>query len=92
MPSIVQRHELSVALRTALGRSPAVALLGPRQVGKTTLARQLLNPGSPNYFDLERAADLKLDALFVLYPGVKRYLLADHVEVPPAASVAEFRG
>ena len=37
-------------------------------------------------------ADLKLDALFVLYPGVKRYLLADHVEVLPAASVAEFRG
>ncbi|MFT3784738.1 MAG: ATP-binding protein [Tepidisphaeraceae bacterium] len=30
-----------------------VALLGPRQCGKTTLARALLSPGSLNYFDLE---------------------------------------
>jgi hypothetical protein len=36
-----------------------VALLGPRQVGKTTLARQFLKPDSPNYFDLESAADLQ---------------------------------
>jgi predicted AAA+ superfamily ATPase len=35
-------------------------------------------------------ADLKLDALFVLYPGAKRYRLADRVEVLPATSVAEF--
>jgi hypothetical protein len=37
-------------------------------------------------------ADLKLDALFVLYPGVKRYALADRIEVLPAASVADFTG
>jgi len=30
-----------------------VALLGPRQCGKTTLARQFVPPSSPNYFDLE---------------------------------------
>jgi len=30
-----------------------VALLGPRQSGKTTLARQLIPSESPNYFDLE---------------------------------------
>jgi len=35
-------------------------------------------------------ADLKLDALFVLYPGPKRYSLADHIEVVPAASIAKF--
>lgn len=33
-----------------------VALLGPRQCGKTTLARQFLPAGSPNYFDLEDPA------------------------------------
>lgn len=37
-------------------------------------------------------ADLRLDALFVLYPGLKRYTLADRIEVLPAQSVAEFRG
>jgi predicted AAA+ superfamily ATPase len=30
-----------------------VALLGPRQCGKTTLARQFVTPDSLNYFDLE---------------------------------------
>lgn len=33
-----------------------VALLGPRQCGKTTLARQLLSADSANYFDLEDPA------------------------------------
>jgi predicted AAA+ superfamily ATPase len=36
-----------------------VALLGPRQCGKTTLARMLVEPGSANYFDLEDAASLR---------------------------------
>ena len=42
----------------ALTRSPAVAILGPRQVGKTTLARDAAaaRPGSV-YLDLETAAD-----------------------------------
>lgn len=39
---------------------PAVALLGPRQCGKTTLARELVEK-TPNavYLDLERPADLR---------------------------------
>ena len=37
----------------ALKRSPVVAILGPRQCGKTTLARQLIPAGHPQYFDLE---------------------------------------
>ncbi len=40
-------------VRTALQRSRIVALLGPRQCGKTTLARQFVTPSSINYFDLE---------------------------------------
>ena len=40
-------------IRRALTRSRAVALIGPRQCGKTTLARQFLSEGSRNYFDLE---------------------------------------
>lgn len=40
---------------------PACALLGPRQVGKTTLARMFLeenNPDSFHFFDLENPVDL----------------------------------
>jgi len=40
-------------LTLALKRSRVVALLGPRQCGKTTLARQIVPVESPNYFDLE---------------------------------------
>jgi hypothetical protein len=40
-------------VRAALKRSRVVALLGPRQSGKTTLARQFVPAESLNYFDLE---------------------------------------
>ena len=40
-------------VRAALKRSRIVALLGPRQCGKTTLARQFVPANSLNYFDLE---------------------------------------
>ena len=59
MSSLIDRPGLMTAVRTALGRSRAVALIGPRQVGKTTLARGFLPSGSPNYFDLEDPRDLQ---------------------------------
>jgi predicted AAA+ superfamily ATPase len=45
-------------VRRALKRSRVVALLGPRQCGKTTLARQFVAADSLNYFDLEDPASL----------------------------------
>ena len=57
LPSLVPRARALKVLRTALSFSRAVALVGPRQCGKTTLARELVPPESPNYFDLEDEAD-----------------------------------
>ena len=51
--AMLNRSLLESEVRSALARSPSVALIGPRQVGKTTLARSLLAAESPNYFDLE---------------------------------------
>ena len=65
MPATIERIELSSAIRAALRRSPAVALVGPRQVGKTTLAREHLAPASPNYFDLENPLDLAARGLAI---------------------------
>jgi predicted AAA+ superfamily ATPase len=45
-------------VQSALKRSRVVALLGPRQCGKTTLARELVAPESENYFDLEDPTSL----------------------------------
>lgn len=58
---IVTRHRLLATLRTALKHRPVVVLTGPRQCGKTTLARQLLDPAASTYFDLE---DPRTRALF----------------------------
>lgn len=52
------------ALTQRLHEAPAVVLLGPRQVGKTTLALTLADrwPQGTTYLDLERPADrLRLD-------------------------------
>ena len=44
-------------VRLGLGRQAAVALIGPRQVGKTTLARQIAEAGDNVYLDLETSTD-----------------------------------
>lgn len=54
---MIARLALHADLARALARSRAVVLAGPRQSGKTTLARQVLAPESPNYFDLENPLD-----------------------------------
>ena len=84
MPRIVERPELSARLRSALRRSPAVALVGPRQVGKTTLARQLLSPESPNYFDLEDPVALErlLEPMAALSP-LRGLIVIDEVQRRP---------
>lgn len=50
---MILRKEYTEAIKQALARSRVVALVGPRQSGKTTLARQFVPEASPNYFDLE---------------------------------------
>jgi predicted AAA+ superfamily ATPase len=44
-------------LKTAIRRSPVTALLGPRQCGKTTLARLLAKEQKATFFDLESLPD-----------------------------------
>jgi predicted AAA+ superfamily ATPase len=50
---MIPRAAFQQLLARALERNPVVALVGPRQCGKTTLARQILSPEHANYFDLE---------------------------------------
>jgi len=55
---MIYRKDLHERITQALDRSRIVVLLGPRQCGKTTLAREFLNPDSANYFDLEDPVSL----------------------------------
>ena len=50
---MLKRAGLELSVKTALGRSRAVVLNGPRQSGKSTIAQLFLSRNSPNYFDLE---------------------------------------
>ncbi len=56
--SMINRKTDVERVQTALKRSRVVALPGPRQCGKTTLARQFLAADSLNYFDLEDPSSL----------------------------------
>lgn len=74
-------------IMSLLEEFPAVALLGPRQVGKTTLAREIaaaMKPG-PIYLDLERPGDLaKLNEpehYFELHQG--RLIILDEIQRVP---------
>jgi predicted AAA+ superfamily ATPase len=55
---VIARTALLAAIRGALRRSRVVALVGPRQSGKTTLARQIVPASAAGYFDLEDPTSL----------------------------------
>lgn len=78
---MIKRSLLLRKLRTALGRSRVVALIGPRQCGKTTLARQLLDPESLNYFDLEDPVSLaRLDEPMTALSGLRGLVVIDEIQ------------
>jgi len=50
---MVERADLIRRIRSALRVSPVTVLYGPRQCGKTTVARQMVGATAAEYFDLE---------------------------------------
>ena len=78
---MLPRPALKAALQAALGRAPVVALLGPRQCGKTTLARQLVPVASANYFDLEDPISLaRLEEPLTALSELKGTVVIDEVQ------------
>jgi predicted AAA+ superfamily ATPase len=51
-------RELKHKLTRLLDKNPAVVLVGPRQVGKTTLALEIVQQRDALYLDLEKPSDL----------------------------------
>lgn len=72
-------------LQKALNKYPVVALLGPRQVGKTTLAQQLAGSEDSLYLDLERPSDLLRlsDPEFFLEKNAQKRIIIDEVQRMP---------
>lgn len=85
MPVIIPRF-LDGHVRRALRQLPAVAILGPRQCGKTTLARHLVgNLPEVLYLDLERPSDVSRltdpEALFAA--NASRMICIDEIQRVP---------
>ena len=80
---IFRRHYFD-RVKKALGRNPVVALLGPRQCGKTTLARQMIPSGHPQYFDLEDPVIARLmENPMTALQGLKGLVVIDEAQRQP---------
>ncbi len=81
---MITRPQDTQLIQAALKRSRVVALLGPRQCGKTTLAREFVAMNSPNYFDLEDPASLaRLDEPATALKPLKGLVVIDEVQRRP---------
>ncbi|MFY9314153.1 MAG: ATP-binding protein [Burkholderiales bacterium] len=80
----IERQRLASRVVLALRRSRVVALTGPRQCGKTTLARSLATAGRGAYFDLEDpvAAAMLAEPLTALGP-LRGLVVIDEVQRAP---------
>ena len=68
-------------VRSRLERYPAVALVGPRQSGKTTLAKAM----GGEYFDLEQEPErLRLDLQWPSLIRDERLIILDEAQAAPA--------
>jgi len=68
----------------ALARSRVAALIGPRQCGKTTLARTFVAPDSLNYFDLEDPVSLaRLDDPMLALRDLTGLVVIDEIQRRP---------
>lgn len=81
---MIKRPHLLDTVRRSLRRSRVVALVGPRQCGKTTLAREFVAPASANYFDLEDPVSLaRLAEPMTALAGLRGVVVIDEVQRRP---------
>ena len=80
-------RNLQSKIQQKLIKSPAIAILGPRQVGKTTLARQLdINSKDIIYLDMENPVDkAKLQDAYSYLSGYENSsVIIDEIQLMPA--------
>lgn len=80
----VPRPSLRQKIEKALRRSRITAILGPRQCGKTTLARQFLAVDDVGYFDLEDPSSLeRLREPMTALADLKGLVVIDEIQTKP---------
>jgi len=83
--AMIKRPYYIERLAVSVKRSPATALLGPRQCGKTTLARMFAANGNATYFDLESQPDLRrLQNPELMLGSLKGLVVLDEIQAMPS--------
>jgi predicted AAA+ superfamily ATPase len=81
---VIYRSTYATHVRRALARSPIVSILGPRQVGKTTLARAFAQGPRVTVFDLENPADFaRLSAPMRALEPLRGLVIIDEIQRLP---------
>ena len=81
---MIQRPFYLKQLSNAARRSPVTALLGPRQCGKTTLARMFTEGRSAVYFDLESQPDImRLQNPQLVLSSLQGMVILDEIQEMP---------
>ncbi|MFM9969104.1 MAG: ATP-binding protein [Burkholderiales bacterium] len=84
MSKPLDRVELRARTLLALRNNPIVALLGPRQCGKTTLARGIAQERRATFFDLENPASLaRLDHPMTTLEPLQGLVIIDEIQRRP---------
>src|SRR5213594_4352665 len=82
--TLVRRPALEARVRAALRANPIATLLGPRQCGKTTLARGLEGATAARYFDLEDpTAEARLAEPMTALGPLRGLIIIDEVQRAP---------
>ena len=85
MTALIDRPILAARVRAALRSNPVVALLGPRQCGKTTLARTIAAASPAEYYDLEDPVGLaRLAEPMTALAPLRGLVIVDEVQRQPA--------
>jgi len=81
---MIQRPSYIDLLSAATRRSPVTTLLGPRQCGKTTLARMFAEGKKATYFDLESQPDLRrLQNPELMLGSLNGIVILDEIQIMP---------
>lgn len=81
---IIARQEKIDKIEGTLERALVTVLTGPRQCGKTTLARELLSEDSANYFDLEDPVSLaRLEQPMTALGPLRGLVVIDEIQRRP---------
>lgn len=81
---MITRKHWQQAIERALSRSRITVLAGPRQCGKTTLAKQFVAEDSVNYFDLEDPLSLaRLDEPITALGLLRGLIVIDEIQLRP---------